>query len=80
MHYNLDVIVGEAPRLLLFSLQPAVAPGCPQKKQRISIALSHFFPSTLTNICDCRDLGLPGAHDLILSAFVTETCSLLPSK
>ena len=48
------------------------SPWLSPEKGRISIALSHFFPSTLTNTCDCRDLGLPGAHDLILSALVTE--------
>lgn len=53
-----------------YSLQQPLA--LPRKKGRISIALSHFFPSSLANICDCRDLDLPGAHELIMNALVTE--------
>ena len=45
----------------------------PEKRENKHSTLSHFFPSARTNICDCRELGLPGAHDLILSALVTET-------
>lgn len=40
--------------------------------------LSHFFPLTLTSICDFRDLGLPGTRDLILHSLVKETCSFFP--
>lgn len=48
---------------------PWLSPG---KKRRISIT-KPLFPSSLTYICDSRDLGLPGAHKLILSRLVMET-------
>lgn len=51
IHYSLHVLGGAAPRLVMFSLQVAVTPGCPREKGRSTAstnsASQSFYETTM---------------------------------